>query len=73
MMTEVFNGASLEKAGQMHQWVGELLKADSELEADLSIDGDIAALAGVRKFSARIKCAVLPWQTFANALKDIEF
>ena len=72
MMTEALNGKSLEKARQVRLWVGELLRTDSGLEADVSIDGDIAALAGVRKFSARIKCAVLPWQTFADALKNIE-
>ena len=72
MMAEKLNGASLEKARQMHRWVKELLLTDSELEADISVDGDIAALAGVRKFAARIKCAILPWQALANALQNVE-
>jgi NifU-like protein involved in Fe-S cluster formation len=39
-----------------------------DLTADLSKDGEIAALAGVRKFAARIKCALLPWHTYRSAL-----
>jgi NifU-like protein involved in Fe-S cluster formation len=35
----------------------------------LSVDGEIAALAGVRKFAARIKCATLPWHAYFAALK----
>jgi nitrogen fixation NifU-like protein len=30
--------------------------------------GDLAALSGVRKFPARIKCAMLPWHTLEAAL-----
>lgn len=70
MMTQKLQGTSLEKAGEVHRWVGELLSNDSNLKADISVNGDIAALAGVRKFTARIKCAVLPWQTYANALAE---
>ena len=72
MMTEKLNGASLEKVRQLQRWVEELLSTDYRLEADVSIDGEIAALAGVRQFAARIKCAVLPWQALANALQNTE-
>jgi nitrogen fixation NifU-like protein len=30
--------------------------------------GDLASLSGVRKFPARIKCAMLPWHTLEAAL-----
>ena len=30
--------------------------------------GDLVALSGVRKFPARIKCAMLPWRTLEAAL-----
>jgi nitrogen fixation NifU-like protein len=46
-----------------------MLSGELELEADLSVDGEIAALAGVRKFPARIKCATLPWHTYGAALR----
>ena len=33
--------------------------------------GDFDALEGVQKFPVRIKCALLPWTTFEEALKDL--
>ena len=30
--------------------------------------GDLEALEGVKKFPVRIKCALLPWTTFEEAL-----
>lgn len=34
--------------------------------------GDLGALAGIRKFPARIKCATLPWHALKQALDGIE-
>jgi nitrogen fixation NifU-like protein len=34
--------------------------------------GDLAALSGVRRFPARIKCALLPWHTLQAALEGRE-
>ena len=67
MMTEALIGKSLAEAAALQQRVAELLSTD--IEVDLSVDGEIAALAGVRKFPARIKCATLPWHTYQSALK----
>ncbi len=67
MMTEALAGKSLEEAAAIEQRVAELLS--TEIEVDLSVDGEIAALGGVRKFPARIKCATLPWKTTRSALK----
>jgi nitrogen fixation NifU-like protein len=40
-------------------------------EASFDVDdlGDLAALAGVRDFPNRIKCATLPWHALGVALK----
>jgi nitrogen fixation NifU-like protein len=38
-------------------------------DADVAL-GDLEALQGVVKFPVRIKCAVLGWNTLANALDD---
>jgi len=70
MMTEVLIGKTLLEAEAAFKRVGELLSSELNLEADLSVDGEIAALAGVRKFAARIKCATLPWHTYIAALKS---
>ena len=69
MMAEVLIGKTLVEAEAAFKRVGELLSSELNLEADLSVDGEIAALAGVRKFAARIKCATLPWHTYIAALK----
>jgi nitrogen fixation NifU-like protein len=69
MMTEALIGKSLAEAEAAFERVGDLLSTERELDADLSVDGEIAALAGVRKFPARIKCATLPWHTYIAALK----
>ena len=69
MMTEVLTGKTLAEAEAAFKRVGELLSTKLNLDADLSLDGEIAALAGVRKFAARIKCATLPWHTYVAALR----
>ncbi|MEM8746635.1 MAG: Fe-S cluster assembly sulfur transfer protein SufU [Actinomycetota bacterium] len=43
----------------------ELVDGDDEVSL-----GDLEALQGVVKFPVRIKCAVLGWNTLANALDD---
>ena len=40
-------------------------------DADIAL-GDLEALQGVVKFPVRIKCAVLSWNTLAQALADAE-
>ncbi|MFT5622763.1 MAG: nitrogen fixation NifU-like protein [Bacteroidia bacterium] len=70
IMTEVLIGKTLDEGAAAFKRVGDLMSTELNLEADLSVDGEIAALAGVRKFAARIKCATLPWHTYAAALKS---
>lgn len=41
-------------------------KKDAEFE---TVDGDMAALGGVRAFPSRIKCATLAWKTLEAALQ----
>jgi nitrogen fixation NifU-like protein len=43
-----------------------------EIEGDLETLGDLAALAGVRYFPVRVKCATLAWHTLEEALKQAE-
>jgi nitrogen fixation NifU-like protein len=45
--------------GVMH---GEPAPADEDI-------GDLEALEGVQKFPVRVKCALLPWMTLADALR----
>lgn len=67
MMMEALSGKTLDEAASSQKRVAELLTTD--IEADMAADGELAALVGVRKFPARVKCATLPWHTFESALK----
>lgn len=67
MMMEALSGKTLGESANLKKRVAELLT--TEAETDMAADGELAALAGVRKFPARVKCATLPWRTFESALK----
>ncbi len=47
-----------------------LLTGKEEIAIDLDTLGELAALAGVRRFPARIKCATLAWHALRNALNS---
>ena len=66
MMTEALSGKSLQAAKELSDRIHKFLSADSDELVNPATDGELAALAGVRKFPARIKCALLPWETFEN-------
>ena len=68
MMSEALYGKTLEEAKQLDERVNEWLT--TETDPDVETEGELAALAGVRKFPARIKCATLPWETLESALKS---
>lgn len=67
MMTVALDGKSLDEAESTRSEVERILTTDTE--ATLDTQGELAALAGVRKFPARIKCATLPWHTYQAALR----
>ena len=70
MLTEAVQGKTLEEAHALIQRVLALVKG--ETEGDVETLGDIAALAGVRHFPVRVKCATLAWHTLEEALKQAE-
>ncbi len=66
MMTSKTKGRTEDEARGLVKAVrGMLLGPEEEPPALL---GDLAALSGVRKFPARIKCAMLPWHALEAAL-----
>jgi nitrogen fixation NifU-like protein len=46
-----------------------LTERDAVPDDDL---GELAALAGVRRFPIRVKCATLPWHTLKAALEGAD-
>ncbi|MBT8161153.1 MULTISPECIES: Fe-S cluster assembly sulfur transfer protein SufU [Arthrobacter] len=50
----------------------ELMRSRGKLEADEELLQDAAALAGVAKYPARVKCAMLAWVAAEDALRQAE-
>lgn len=48
----------------------EVMRSRGKLEADEEVLGDAAALSGVSKFPARVKCAMLAWVAAEDALNQ---
>lgn len=69
ILTEAIIGASVDQASACAQRALELIRVDGRV-ADLELDGDLAALSGVRKFPARMKCAGLAWHALQSALEN---
>jgi nitrogen fixation NifU-like protein len=67
LLTEQIQGKTVDQAHAAFASVMDLLKNESRVP-DLVEDGEMAALTGVRKFPARIKCATLPWHALEAAL-----
>jgi nitrogen fixation NifU-like protein len=66
MLAELVEGLSLDEAEQLAEIFRRALQGDA-FPTDVDL-GDLEALAGVRHFPVRIKCALLPWVTLLDAL-----
>lgn len=71
MMTEVLTGLTLAEAQARFDCFHQLLTEDDPPE---NVDDlhSAASLVGVHRFPMRVKCATLPWHTFAAAIKGQE-
>lgn len=68
MMAELLQGRTLEEARRVLGAFKNIMRGEPVPE-DLDL-GDLEALEGVQRFPVRIKCALLPWTTFEEALDD---
>jgi nitrogen fixation NifU-like protein len=71
LMTEVMKGKTLEEAEKIFEDFHALITTD---QPDIDIDrfGKLAALAGVRDYPTRIKCASLCWHTLHGLLEGYQ-
>jgi nitrogen fixation NifU-like protein len=65
LMTEAVMGKPVEEAGRLFQAFHAMLTGGNDVHEDL---GKLEALAGVKEFPVRVKCATLAWHTLRNAL-----
>ncbi len=67
LMTEIMKGKTLAEAEALFERFHQLITTDEEL--DLESLGKLAALAGVREYPARVKCASLCWHTMHSLIE----
>lgn len=70
MMTQILKGKSVEEAQELFQLLRRHLTQECEDEEFPEELGELAALAGVRKYPARIKCATLAWHAMCDKISD---
>src|SRR5688572_29653098 len=68
LMTMKLKGKSREEAERLMGSFTQLVT--SETEPDTTGLGDAVVLRGVRKFPQRVKCAMLAWRAFEQALQE---
>jgi nitrogen fixation NifU-like protein len=68
LMTEALNGQTMAAAGALAERVGHMIAAPPG--APVEDMGALAALAGVRQFPIRVKCATLAWQALRAVVND---
>jgi nitrogen fixation NifU-like protein len=71
LMTEALKGKTREEAEQIFNRFHDLLTVDNP-DPDLEELGKLAALAGVRDYPTRVKCATLCWHTLHSALEGAD-
>ena len=67
VMSELINGKTPEEAAPIQAAFIELMQSKGKLEPDEEVLEDGIAFAGVSKYPARIKCALISWMALADA------
>ncbi len=71
VLTDQVIGEPVGEALKMLQSYTEMLQSRGQLDGDEDLIGDGIAFAGVSKYPARVKCALLGWMAFKDALSQI--
>ncbi|MGB8649839.1 MAG: SUF system NifU family Fe-S cluster assembly protein [Mycobacteriales bacterium] len=67
VMTDLVIGKPVEEAIVRHEAFLELMQSKGQLEPDEDLLEDGIAFAGVSKYPARVKCALLGWMAWKDA------
>ena len=70
LLAELVKGKTSGEVRAAVDAVRRLLRGEEITDAEADVLGDIEALAGVRKFPVRIKCALLSWVGLDDALVE---
>jgi nitrogen fixation NifU-like protein len=69
LMSEAVSGRTVPEVMALFDRFREVLMAPPDQDVDADDLGKLAALAGVRGFPVRVKCATLAWHTLKAALE----
>jgi len=67
VLHELLLGRSAAEISGIHDAFVTLMQGRGQVSPDEDVLGDAVAFAGVAKFPARVKCALLPWMAFKDA------
>lgn len=68
VLYDLVRGATVADAMRRHAAFQEMMTGRGQVEPDEDVLEDAVAFAGVAKFPARVKCALLPWMAFKDAM-----
>ena len=67
VLTDLVVGKSTQDCLTVLRAFQEMAQGRGQVEPDEDVLGDAIAFAGVARFPARVKCALLPWMAFKDA------
>ncbi|MDW5328114.1 Fe-S cluster assembly sulfur transfer protein SufU [Plantactinospora sp. KLBMP9567] len=67
VLHELLTGRHTGDAFAVHAAFVELMSGRGQVTPDEELLGDAVAFAGVARYPARVKCALLPWMAFKDA------
>lgn len=70
VLSEMAPGMTVDEFQKLVDDFREMLRSRGQIEPDEEVLGDAAAFAGVSKFVARVKCAMLGWVAAEEATKE---
>jgi len=68
VLHELVTGVTVGEALARQEGFAELMAGRGQVEPDEELLGDAVAFAGVARYPARVKCALLAWMAFKDAL-----
>ncbi|GAA2807621.1 Fe-S cluster assembly sulfur transfer protein SufU [Saccharopolyspora taberi] len=72
VLTDLVVGRTVGEAFETQAAFGELMQGRGQVEPDEDVLEDGVAFAGVAKYPARVKCALLGWMAFKDAVSRVD-
>ena len=68
VLYDLMSGTAIADTLERHEAFAALMAGRGQVEPDEALLEDAVAFAGVAKYPARVKCALLPWMAYKDAL-----